>query len=450
MIAASPLTGSARNTSPFGASAMKRANFRPPAKTFTAKPAGARGANVAGGGTLRVGLRNHGVSNGFGSACRASATARRIPRVDTRPIYCDRMLRDLRRLAIARTLFRPTTLNDAIQRLGFVQADPIRAPARAQDLTLRHRVAGYRAGDLERRYPDLDVEEDVFINYGYVSRRVAALMHPRTTASRAPSARTARERALLAFVRERGEAHPRDVDRQFSHGNVTNYWGGSSRATTHLLEHMQYSGLVRIVRRDRGVRVYAVREHAARPLDAAGRRARIDALVDVVVSKYAPLPALSLAMVVARLRYAAPQWRGELRAALASAQRRLRRERVDGVEWFWPEGGRALRDAEPDGRVRLLTPFDPIVWDRRRFELLWGWPYRFEAYTPARLRKFGYYALPIVWRDDVVGWANLTAANGALDATFGYARGRPRDRRFARELSEEVDRIRAFLRERTR
>ena len=43
------------------------------------------------------------------------------------------------------------TLPKAIERLGFVQADPIRAPARAQDLTLRHRVRGYRAGDLERR-----------------------------------------------------------------------------------------------------------------------------------------------------------------------------------------------------------------------------------------------------------------------------------------------------------
>ena len=53
--------------------------------------------------------------------------------------------------AVARVLFAPTTLAPAIRRLGFVQADPIRAPARAQDLTLRHRVKDYRAGDLEAR-----------------------------------------------------------------------------------------------------------------------------------------------------------------------------------------------------------------------------------------------------------------------------------------------------------
>ena len=50
-------------------------------------------------------------------------------------------LDDLRRYAVARTLFKPTTLARAIDKLGFVQADPIRAPARAQDLILRHRVA---------------------------------------------------------------------------------------------------------------------------------------------------------------------------------------------------------------------------------------------------------------------------------------------------------------------
>ena len=100
-------------------------------------------------------------------------------------------LTDLRRFAISRSLFTPTTLEGAIERLGFVQADPIRAPARAQDLTLRPRVDGYRAGDLDRRYPEMGVEEDFFINYGFVTRTVQALMHPRTLASLRPTRATA-------------------------------------------------------------------------------------------------------------------------------------------------------------------------------------------------------------------------------------------------------------------
>src|SRR5882757_3827020 len=85
----------------------------------------------------------------------------------------------LRHIAVAQSLFPPTTLKRALDRLGFLQADPIRAPARAQDLILRHRVRDYRAGDLERRYSRLGVEEDFFINYGFVTNAVRALMHPR-------------------------------------------------------------------------------------------------------------------------------------------------------------------------------------------------------------------------------------------------------------------------------
>src|SRR5687768_5717672 len=88
-------------------------------------------------------------------------------------------LDQLRRYAVARSLFPPTTLGRAIERLGFVQADPIRAPARAQDLTLRHRVRRYRAGDLERRYTRLAIEEGFFVNYGFLPREHHALMHPR-------------------------------------------------------------------------------------------------------------------------------------------------------------------------------------------------------------------------------------------------------------------------------
>src|SRR5688572_7260968 len=118
----------------------------------------------------------------------------------------------LRRYAVARTLFRPTTLMRAIGRLGFVQADPIRAPARAQDLTLRHRVAGYRAGDLERRYPRLALEEDFFVNYGFLPRAHQALMHPRIARLAWTAARWQQAQAVREFIAARGAVHPRDVD----------------------------------------------------------------------------------------------------------------------------------------------------------------------------------------------------------------------------------------------
>lgn len=350
----------------------------------------------------------------------------------------------LRRYAAARTLFGPAPLGEAIARFGFVQADPIRAPARAQDLTLRHRVAGYRAGDLEAAYPTLEIEEDFFVNYGFLTREVHALMHPRVDPDGWTPARRRRAQELLAFVAARGEAHPREVDAHFAHGRVTNYWGGSSSATTHLLEHMHYRGLLRVARREKGIRIYAP-PAPDRPEVATSPAARVDALIDVVVRKYAPLPRATLSWLVNRLRYAVPQWRRRLPAALVRAKQRLAHARVDGVDWYWPAEENPAAFATDD-RVRLLAPFDPIVWDRRRFGLLWGWEYRFEAYTPVAKRKLGYYALPLLWRDQVVGWANVAAADGDLVATIGYASGAPtRSRRFKSQLASEVDRLRAFL-----
>src|SRR5262249_46168438 len=147
------------------------------------------------------------------------------------------------------------------------------------------------------------VEEDFFVNYGFVPRAHQALMHPRTPRTAWSAATKKRAAAVLDFVRECGEAHPREVDEHFAHGTVRNYWGGSSSATTHLLDGMHYRGLLRVVRRDSGVRVYAAREATppASDVDAA-----LDALIDVVVAKYAPLPATSLSSLVSRLRYGAP------------------------------------------------------------------------------------------------------------------------------------------------
>jgi uncharacterized protein len=349
----------------------------------------------------------------------------------------------LRRHAIARSLFAPTTLPRAIDQLGFVQADPIRAPARAQDLTLRHRVRDYRAGDLEARYPQLDVEEDFFVNYGFMPHALHRLMHPRAPRTAWPASRWAQAQEVLAFVRERGVVHPREVDAAFQHGKARNWFGGSSNASTQLLDGMHYRGLLRVARRDGGTRCYAAREaHDAAPdVDAA-----MDALVDVIVGKYAPLPAPTLGQLVYFLAAAAPQWLDARKAALARAKQRLPSAAVDGVTWFWPAGENpASKRHEADDQARLLAPFDPIVWDRRRFEIFWRWPYRFEAYTPAPKRVLGYYALPLLWREQVVGWANIAVRERRLQVHVGFFGPRLTEPAFTAAVDDELQRLHAFL-----
>ncbi len=352
----------------------------------------------------------------------------------------------LRRYAVVRSLFPPTTLGRAITKLGFVQADPIRAPARAQDLTLRHRVTNYRAGDLERRYPRLAIEEDFFVNYGFLPRACQVLMHPRVPPAAWRVSTKKRTRNLLAFVREHGSVHPRTVDEHFSHGRITNYWGGSSNATSHLLNNMHYQGLLRVVRRENGIRIYAAHDHPPRPADPGSRQAAMDRLVDIIVNTYAPLPAASLSGLVSRLRFGAPQLGAERKGALERAKARLAQTKIDGIEWYWPADESIPK--KPDARfdeARFLAPFDPVVWDRRRFELFWGWAYRFEAYTPASKRKLGYYALPLLWRDEMIGWGNFSVRDSVLDVEIGFATGRGGEPDLRTAVRGELERIVQFL-----
>jgi hypothetical protein len=350
----------------------------------------------------------------------------------------------LRRHAVARTLFKPTTLGRAIARLGFVQADPIRAPARAQDLTLRHRVGGYRAGDLEQRYARLPVEEDFFVNYGFLPRDTLALMHPRVAKQRWDAATQRRAREVLAFVLEHGPCHPREVDATFDHGRVRNWFGGTSNATTQLLDGMHYRGMLRVARREGGIRIYEAVERVA---DDRSPQRKAQALLELVLNKYAPLPSRSLGHLAYLLGGGAPQLREQIQRQLRHMREHHPGADVDGQRWLWPQGEnpRSARHA-PDDQVRLLAPFDPIVWDRLRFELLWGWAYRFEAYVPASKRERGYYALPLLWRERVIGWANVSARGGRIDAQFGFASGKaPRDAAFKQALDEELGRLEAFL-----
>jgi uncharacterized protein YcaQ len=347
-------------------------------------------------------------------------------------------LRSLRARAIARTLFAPTTLTDAVQRLGFVQADPIRAPARAQDLILRQRVLGYGAGTLERAYTSLDVEEDYLYAYGFLARPLSRLLHPRALVGRLP----ALDKKVLALVQTAGSVHPRELDTVLGRRRVINAWGGFSQATKRALEHLHHRGLLRVVRRDNGVRVYELATDTAQELSPD---ARLSSLALAVANVLAPVSESTLQRITTRLR----RWMPKAKSAKSLIGQLLQdgtlvADELDGVRYLWPASD-TLDEAVPRV-VRFLAPFDPLVWDRARFEQLWAWAYRFEAYTPVRKRVRGYYALPLLWRDEVVGWANASTASGSLEVEVGFVSARPKERDFARELSAEIERLRLFLR----
>jgi uncharacterized protein YcaQ len=358
-------------------------------------------------------------------------------------------LAEMRRRALTGSLARPMPLGRAIAALGFVQADPIRAPARAQDLILRHRVTGYRAGDLERRFPRLGLEEDYLYAYGFMPRDVARLLHPRHDAKSSDGAHTPAGLAadVLAHVREQGLTHPAELAERFGKDRAVNGWGGFSKATTHALHSLHYHGLLRVARRRDGIRIYEATDPYPDTLPPIERMRR---LVLLVLRVLGPVPEISVSGTFALLGRGAPglgKWRATIQELLRSGE--LENGEVDGVRYLWPTTAGPAADGAAPRAIRFLAPFDPIVWDRRRFEHLWGWPYRFEAYTKTPQRQFGYYAMPLAWGDEVIGWVNATTprgpSGGRLDVAAGFVGPRPKARAFQRGFDAEVVRLEAFL-----
>ena len=346
-------------------------------------------------------------------------------------------LSDLRHHAIGSSLFPETTLRRAVNKLGFVQADPIRSPARAQDLILRQRVTDYRVGDLDRRYRNLKLEEDLLYAYGFMPVTTWRLLHPRGQREL-----TVAEQRVLDIVSNSKNVHPRELEAHLGRKRESNAWGGYSKSTTRCLEKLHYLGLIRIAHREKGIKLY---ERTASTHEAMSPDDRLRKLAMLIASILAPAPESSLRATLQRLRYAAPDLQGR-KSVITSLLKtgELVSTEVDGIRYLRPAG--QLIRKEPGEIVRFLAPFDPLVWDRRRFENFWGWPYRFEAYTPPPKRKLGYYAMPLLWRADVIGWVNISGSGNELTINPGFLRGKqPIEKSFRNAFEAESERMRWFL-----
>jgi uncharacterized protein YcaQ len=357
----------------------------------------------------------------------------------------------LREMAHARAFAAPAGLAETMRALGFVQMDPLRAPARAQDLILRPRVADYRAGDLARSYASLQLSEDYLHVHGAMPGELRRLLYPRSIERqwRVEKELPQLGSRIVDFIGRNGPTHPRELHRAFGRAAVVNGWGGQSAATTRMLEVLHYRGTLRVVRRDQGIRVYDIAPVIERPLTPRTRLLRV---LELLLGLYAPLPERSL-RELARMAADAAFDVQERERILARFVRRdtVASTQVDRLTYLWPagEGRHRMDDGSAPARdkdsVRLVAPFDPLVWDRRRFAHLHGWGYRFEAYTPAAHRRFGYYALPLFWRGQAIGWANVARRNGTLDVQAGYVARRPAGRGFAQAFDAELARLEVFL-----
>jgi len=316
-----------------------------------------------------------------------------------------------------------------MKRLGFVQADPIRSPARAQDLILRHRVKNYRAGDLERSYPSLGLEECYLYAYGFLSKDLWRIVHPKTDETL-----TSAEQEALEVIERYGPMHPKELEAHVGGERTRNYWGGFSRTAKLAMESLHDCGALRIARREKGIRIYDTVERFEQTLSKEER------FKEIVVATLKAMGAMTRKFLLSELSHF-----GNLVESVGARRKclqglidvgRIRVDFVDSVEYISLDGGSLGRRKLDD--VRILTPFDPIVRDRTRFEHLWNWTYRFEAYTPKA-------KMPVLWRERIVGWANAAVEDGRLTVNFGYVGKRPNEREYREAAELDVVRLASFL-----
>ena len=148
-----------------------------------------------------------------------------------------------------------------------------------------------------------------------------------------------------------------------------------------------------------------------------------------LVRIYAPLPAEPVHLV-GRSSWPSRNGPANWPRALQRATGRLSHARIDGIDWYWPAEEAPRRHGA--GRLGALAgALRPGRLGPPPLRAALGLGLRFEAYTPAAKRTRGYYALPLLWRDRVIGWANASVKNGTLQSDLGYVAPRPaRDRVF--------------------
>jgi len=298
-------------------------------------------------------------------------------------------------------------------------------------------VKDYRVGDLDANFSSLQLEEDFLYAYGFMPQATWQLLHPRHLGELSPA-----DRENLAIVASQRHLHPRDLQRHFGSRQELNAWGGYSRASTRSLERLHYLGLIRVAGRRGGLKFY---EKANPRLETRTPEERLRGLILRISGILAPISETSLRAALRHLRHAAPELTGRasaLSALIKSGE--LAVEEIDRVRYILPASG--MRAPEGEETVRFLAPFDPLVWDRRRFEHLWNWAYRFEAYTPLPKRKMGYYALPLLWKDAVIGWVNVSGNGEGYDVKPGFISGRaPTAVSFRRAFAAESERLKICL-----
>lgn len=297
-----------------------------------------------------------------------------------------------------------------VRHVGYLQLDPTNSVARNHLLVLWSRLGSYDEADLERlRWETREL-------YEYSAAIIPVSDHPihETSMRRYPNAyggvwpervnvwltdNAALRRAIVSQLRRRGPLPSRDLedtaDRSWKSGGWTN-----ERNVSRMLELMHAKGEV----------VVAGRSGQQRVWDLGKRWLPTDSRISVaeaerrVVARSARNLGVATAKEIQREFFAGGPWPGA-RKAIESLVRDERLVRVE-VEGLPGERFAHVDSLNPPPRrsfTTFLSPFDPLIRNRERTEALWNFYYRIEIYVPKEKRQYGYFVLPILHGDELVG-----------------------------------------------
>src|SRR5712675_3228205 len=349
----------------------------------------------------------------------------------------------------------PQATAAAVEHLGYVQIDTINVIARCHHHILWNRIPAYRRADLRQAQ---SVDKSVFEYWthalSYVPARdfrfflPAMKEHKREGHRWYTSVTPADTRKVMRLLRRDGALTIRDIEDDVL-TEKEHLWQ-SRKPSKRALQLAFYTGAVTISERNGMLKTYQLMERhfgwdrPPKPASASeataylldrGLRAQGVVSLDSICHLDAPSKPAVRRLIEARVR------RKELvPIAIEGAGKQ--------EHWASPEALESAGEGTP-GLVHILSPFDPLIIQRKRTELFFGYCHRFEAYVPKQKRLFGYFALPVLVGDEIVGAIELKTDRQnrkLLMQKWSWvgkgARGTRKD--LKRRIEEELDRFERF------
>jgi len=317
----------------------------------------------------------------------------------------------------------PTSVLKLVRQLGFVQLDSIPVIDRAHHLTLRARLEGYRPKMLKRLIEhrralfehwthDASVIPVEWLHYWrHRCSRFLAKPHVaswlETRIGKADSGRVIAE--TLGRIRDEGPLRSRDFAAPEGGGD-NGWWRWKPHKAA--LEYLWWSGELTISGRDGFQKIYGITE-LCYPEAYAKEEPTVEEMIDFACTEaLARLGCGTPAEIAAYFDLVtlpeARQWCADSAEEGTIQSATVEGNRTFAVNNFTSRLRRAEKLLESHGdELRFLSPFDPIIRDRKRALRLFDFDYRFEAYVPQPKRIYGYYVLPILQRDQITGRCDL-------------------------------------------